>query len=205
MILLKKINLKSGAFHWINKPEKFTLTEDQLIIETEPETDFWQKTYYGFSKSNGHAYMKKINENCTFTVKTSFKTGTMYDQCGVLIFLDNENWVKVSVEHENKDFARLGSVFTNMGFSDWATADISSSVTLMWYRVSIKDNDVYIEYSLSGKDFKQMRMLHLHKPLKDLWIGVYACSPLKSSFRAVFSDFRIGDCTWPEYNEKSIT
>ncbi|HDR51787.1 MAG TPA: DUF1349 domain-containing protein, partial [Mariniphaga anaerophila] len=39
--------------------------------------------------------------------------------------------------------------------------------------------------------FKQMRILHLHKPLQQAGIGVYACSPLKSRFEAVFSDISL--------------
>ena len=187
----KNYKITTGNFKWINQPQKFTVNDHSLVIETEPETDFWQRTHYGFSKSNAPAYLTKIRENFTFIVKTSFKTSNRYDQCGVLLYLDDENWIKVSVEHENDKFARLGSVATNLGFSDWATTDISAQVTEMWYRISLHGLDVLIEYSSTGDDYKQMRILHIHKPVSDAWIGVYACSPLKSSFKASFSDFSL--------------
>lgn len=183
-------------FYWINTPQKFTLDNGVLKIQTEPETDFWQKTYYGFSKTNAPAFLTKIIGDCTFSVKTDFQTKNRYDQCGVLLYIDDENWVKVSVEHENEQFARLGSVVTNLGYSDWATTDIPFPVNEMSYRVSLKDQDVLIENA--GKDFgfKQMRILHLHKPVQDAGVGVYACSPLKSSFEAVFSEISLGSCRW---------
>ena len=191
MISPKIYKLTTENFKWINKPQKFTISEHSLVIETEPETDFWQRTHYGFSKNNAPAYLTEIQENFTFTVKTSFKTSNRFDQCGVLFYLDDDNWIKVSVEHENDKFARLGSVTTNLGFSDWATTDISAQVADMWYRLNLHGQDVLIEHSSTGDDYKQMRILHIHKPLINAWIGVYACSPLKSSFRARFSDFML--------------
>jgi len=181
-------------FYWINPPQKFTLHNGVLKIQTEPKTDFWQRTHYGFSKANAPAFLTKVEGDFTFRVKTEFHTQNQFDQCGVLLYIDDENWVKASVEHENDQFARLGSVVTNQGYSDWATIDIPFPVNEMSYRLSLKGQDVFIEYAIKDSGFKQMRILHLHKPLRDAGIGVYACSPQRSSFKAVFSDFYLGPC-----------
>ena len=37
----------------------------------------------------------------TFTVKTEFTSGHRFDQCGIAMYLDSENWLKASVEYEN--------------------------------------------------------------------------------------------------------
>lgn len=182
-------------FKWINQPERYELNNDHLIIETEPGTDLWQRTFYGFQNDNAPAFLTDRKGDFTFQVKVQFdEAGHLYDQCGLLMYHDSENWVKVSVEYENKEFARLGSVVTNLGYSDWATTDIPASVSDMWYRFSRRKQDFYIESSTDGKEFKQMRMLHMHTAFEIAPIGVYACSPLKSSFRAVFSDFKINSC-----------
>ncbi len=183
-------------FYWINPPQKFTLDNGILKIQTKPETDFWQRTHYGFSKANAPGFLTKIEGDFTFCVKTWFQTKNRYDQCGVLLYIDNENWVKVSVEHETENFARLGSVVTNLGWSDWATIDIPFPVNEMSYRLSLKGQDVFIENAEKDSEYKQMRILHLHKAVQDAGIGVYACSPLKSSFEAVFSEFSLGPCSW---------
>lgn len=187
-------------FYWINPPRKFTLKEGVLKIQTDPETDFWQRTHYGFSQTNAPAFLTKIEGDFTFGVKTSFKTQKQYDQCGVLLFIDDENWVKVSVEHENEQFARLGSVVTNLGYSDWATTDIPFPVNEMSYRLSLKGQDVFIEFAEKGVGFKQMRICHLQKPVEGAGTGVYACSPQKSSFEAVFSDFKTEPNTWTNHH-----
>ena len=184
------MNIDFEIFRWLNQPQKFELGLDSLMIETSPNTDLWQRTFYGFQNDNAPAFLTEIDGDFTFRVKTEFSDAChLYDQCGILMYLDSENWVKVSVEYENEKIARLGSVVTNFGFSDWATTDISSSVSQMWYRFSRRQQDFYIESSANGNDFQQMRMLHMHIPFQTIRVGVYACSPLESSFRAVFSEF----------------
>jgi len=187
-------------FTWINQPPKFEINHNRLLIETEPGTDLWQRTYYGFQNDNAPAFLTKLGGDFSFEVKTEFEeAGFMYDQCGVLLYIDNENWVKISVEYENEQFSRLGSVVTNLGYSDWATTDVPSGISEMWYRLSRRGQDFYIENSIDGIFYRQMRMFHMHKTVTDVKVGVYACSPLKSSFNAVFAEFKSGPCLWPEY------
>ena len=191
--------LQLSEFKWLNQPHKFSLENDRLTIVTDPETDFWQRTYYGFQNDNAHTFIKEVEGDFTFTVKTEFEAKTQYDQCGIILYQDSENWMKASVEYENEDFARLGSVVTNLGFSDWATTDIPAIITEVWYRLSRRGQDFYIEFSQNGMHFQQMRIFHMHNPISVARIGVYACSPLKSSFKAVFSDFELGECKWTAY------
>jgi len=192
--------LNSAEFSWINRPEEFSLENGRITLFTNPETDFWQRTYYGFRNDNGHLFIKGIEGDFTFVLKTTFEPVSQYDQCGVILYQDSENWVKGSVEYENNDFARLGSVVTNLGFSDWASMDISAAVTSMWYRFSRKGQDFRLENSMDGLSYSQMRIFHLHKPVQVAQVGVYACSPMKSSFKAIFSDFELGKCLWPDHH-----
>lgn len=192
-------NIPPG-FDWINKPGTYSLDTSTLSILTNPETDFWQRTFYGFQNDNGHAFLKDMEGDFTFSVKTGFKAVNQYDQCGIILYHDPQNWVKASVEYEDEDFVRLGSVVTNLGYSDWASTDIPADVNTMWYRLSRRGQDFRIEYSADGEHFLQMRIFHLHVPLPIARAGVYACSPLKSSFRAVFSHFELGTCKWPEHH-----
>ncbi|MDD4729724.1 MAG: DUF1349 domain-containing protein [Dysgonamonadaceae bacterium] len=195
---MKKLDLKD--YEWRNQPRNFELTDDTLSIQTEPGTDLWQRTHYGFRNDNAPAFLAGVNDDFTFQVKTYFDTNFMYDQCGILMYLDSDNWLKVSVEHENEYYALLGSVVTNLGYSDWASIDIPAMVSKMWYSLSRRGQDFLIENSEDGIHFKQMRILHMHLPINIAWIGVYACSPLQSSFKAVFSKFKIGPCEWAEHN-----
>ncbi len=185
---------------WIRRPEKFFVSDEEIEIVTEPNTDLWQRTYYGFQNDNAPVLQMKTKEEFfSFTVKTQFSSKRRFDQYGIVIYLDGENWLKASIEYENERFQRLGSVVTNLGYSDWATTDISANIKQMWYRLSRRKSDYLIEYSTDGINFKQMRICRLHKGNGEISFGIYACSPENSSFKAKFSDFCITECVWKEH------
>ena len=53
----------------------------------------------------------------SFVVKTEFEDShCRFDQCGVVMYLDSENWLKASIEYENQEYQHLGSVVTNYGY-----------------------------------------------------------------------------------------
>jgi hypothetical protein len=190
-----------NKFFWINEPENHSFCENALIFETEPGTDFWQRTYYGFQNDNAHACVVQAdNPEFTFSVASRYSPSQLFDQAGVAIYLDSENWFKASVEYETAEISKLGSVVTNLGFSDWATADIKGGQEIqMTYRLSRRKSDFLIESAADGKTFHQMRIFHLVKADGPIQVGVYACSPLQSSFKAQFEDFRFGECVWEAY------
>lgn len=57
---------------WIYKPKISEVTSEFVSITTEPKTDFWQRSYYGFRNDNAPALLIKVEQNFTFTVKVSF-------------------------------------------------------------------------------------------------------------------------------------
>ena len=185
---------------WTRPPRDFTITPEEIRITTEPGTDLWQRTYYGFQNDNSPVLQLETDETrFSFTVRTDFDSKHRFDQCGVAIYLDSENWLKASIEYENEEYQRLGSVVTNLGYSDWATSDIPASVRSMWYRLSRREADYCIECSADGVHFQQMRICHLHAGAGTIRFGVYACSPENSSFEAVFSQMELGPCLWRDH------
>lgn len=192
------MKLDTSMLHWTREPEKYTIETDRITITTQPHTDLWQRTYYGFRNDNAPVLQMETEEEFfSFTVKTEFASSHhRFDQCGVAVYLDSENWLKGSIEYENEAFQRLGSVVTNGGYSDWATTDIPADVKSMWYRLSRRKSDYCIECSADGVNFKQMRICHLQTGGGKIRFGVYACSPEESSFEAVFTDMALTECMW---------
>ncbi|WP_254257048.1 DUF1349 domain-containing protein [Macrococcus epidermidis] len=182
---------------WTRAPKIYDITDERIQITTEPNTDLWQRTYYGFRNDNAPVLQMTTTETYfSFTVRTDFNTKRRFDQCGVVIYLDSDNWLKASIEYEDDTFQRLGSVVTNNGYSDWSSFDITSDITSMWYRLSRRESDYCIEYSEDGKDFKQMRICHLNEGQGEIQFGIYACSPEASSFVAEFTHMNVGPCQW---------
>ncbi|MGN1005250.1 MAG: DUF1349 domain-containing protein [Aristaeellaceae bacterium] len=189
-----------SLLRWTRPPRDFSVSPEEIRITTEPGTDLWQRTYYGFQNDNAPVLQLETDETrFSFTVRTDFDSRHRFDQCGVAVYLDSENWLKASIEYENAQYQRLGSVVTNLGYSDWATSDIPASVRSMWYRLSRREADYCIECSTDGVHFQQMRICHLHAGAGTIRFGVYACSPENSSFEAVFSHMELGPCLWRDH------
>ncbi|MBQ6839996.1 MAG: DUF1349 domain-containing protein [Oscillospiraceae bacterium] len=184
-------------FRWTRQPAQFLASDDHVQIVTKPHTDLWQRTYYHFRNDNAPVFqMETEKKYFSFTVRTEFESKHRFDQCGIVMYLDSENWLKASIEYENEQFQHLGSVVTNLGYSDWATTAIDASIKSMWYRFSRREDDYCMECSEDGEQFSQMRVCHMHKGGGTIRFGIYACSPEDSSFKATFSQMALTECKW---------
>lgn len=103
---------------------------------------------------------------------------------------------KPSIEYENQQYQRLGSVVANQGYSDWATTDIDASIREIWYRLSRRGQDFCLECSRDGENFYQMRNCHLAAASGEISLGLYACSPENSLFRAGITQMQVTECLW---------
>ena len=184
-----------NALRWTREPMNWEMNDDTIRITTKPHTDLWQRTYYHFRNDNAPVLQMTTDERYfSFVVRTEFDSKHRFDQCGVVMYLDSENWIKASIEYKNERFQHLGSVVTNLGYSDWATTEIDASVKSMWYRLSRREDDFCIECSEDGQTFRQMRVCHMHKATDAVSFGIYACSPEDSSFCATFSQMPLMPC-----------
>lgn len=196
------MNIDINKFSWTREPQNCVIKGDTIEVVTKPKTDLWQRTYYHFQNDNAPVFQMETEEKYfSFIVKTDF-TGShhRFDQCGIALYLDSENWLKASVEYENEEFQHLGSVVTNNGYSDWATTAIDAKIKTMWYRLSRREDDYCIECSEDGEHFTQMRVCHLHQGGGKIRFGIYACSPEESSFKAIFTDMKITECAWKAHD-----
>ena len=196
------MKFNSTDFTWTRPPKTYTITDEKITIITEPNTDLWQRTYYGFQNDNAPVLQTKISEKYfSFITKTHFNSKTRFDQSGIVMYLDSENWFKASVEYEDDKIQRLGCVVTQNGYSDWSSNDIDAGIKDIFFRFSRRESDYYVEFSLDGKNWKQMRMFHMFKGGEEISFGIYACSPGKeASFEANFTNMEFTECKWEKEN-----
>ena len=195
------MKLNAQTMKWTREPKCYNITSDKVEIITDPHTDLWQRTYYHFRNDNAPVLQISTDEKYfSFIVKTEFESKHRFDQCGVVMYLDSENWLKGSIEYENEEFQHLGSVATNFGYSDWATTAIDASIKSMWYRFSRREDDYCIECSEDGVNYSQMRICHMWNAAGTIRIGIYAASPEDSSFKASFTNMEITPCQWPAHD-----
>lgn len=191
------MKINTADMQWTRAPQQYTVAEDWVEIITEPHTDLWQRTYYHFRNDNAPVLqLSSEEEYFSFSFKTDFDSRVRFDQSGVVMYLNSDNWLKASVEYENGEIQRLGSVVTNNGYSDWASVDVDASIKSMWFRLSRRGQDFCVENSTDGVHYKQMRICHMFNVDRTVTFGIYACSPEECSFKATFTHLEMTECKW---------
>jgi uncharacterized protein len=175
-----QMNQINDVLKWYCEPKHWFLDKDaqQLVLKTERETDFWQRTHYGFQADNGHFLHMETRKNFRMTTKVEALPANRYDQAGLMIRFSEDVWLKTSIEYIPDGPSKLGAVVTNHGYSDWSTQYIDRDDVNIYLRISKINNDCYVDYSWDGEDWSQIRIAHLHLPKNSvIQAGIYACSP----------------------------
>ncbi|RWZ54456.1 DUF1349 domain-containing protein [Halobacillus fulvus] len=163
---------------WYCEPERWKVDDRRLVMETDKETDFWQKTHYGFQADNGHFLFAEVEGNFRMTTKVTSRPRSRYDQAGLMIRTSENTWVKTSLEYIPDGKSKLGAVVTNRGYSDWSTQYVDIDEVELYYRISKVAQNVYVDVSHDGENWQQIRISHLDvSDDTPFMAGVYACSP----------------------------
>ncbi|CAF1216288.1 unnamed protein product [Adineta steineri] len=149
-------------FTWFNQPTVWSVNETKLYVHTDPDTDFWSKTHYGFERDTGHFYYRSLTGDRSFTVEVNIRGQyhTLYDQGGLMLRIDKNNWIKCGIEYvEGQHYA--SAVVTVNGWSDWSVVAINP-VDILKLRVRREKEAVHIDFAEGEQgDFKMLRLAYL--------------------------------------------
>src|SRR5215469_5938837 len=115
------------AAAWLNPPKRWKLEESSLICSADPKTDFWRKTFYGYITDNGHFYYRPTTGDFSTQVKFTAQYRDLYDQAGLMVRTDAENWMKCGVEFV--DGRRNMSIVYTREYSSWATGRLPAGTS----------------------------------------------------------------------------
>jgi len=185
-----------SSLEWLNPPASWRVdtARSRLLLQPSGETDFWQRTHYGFRADNGHFLHAKVVGNGEVAATVLAMPAHQYDQAGLMVRSTEDCWLKTSVEFEPAGPSQLGVVVTNKGFSDWSLQDFAGTGTLSYcLRVRWEGDDFFVEHRAhQNGPWRLMRVAHLFRKPGVPWrCGIYACSPKGSGFNVEFSDLRI--------------
>lgn len=178
-------------FRWLYEPKHWGYEGGGLQIQPDSGSDFWQRTHYGFRNDNAHFYYTEVTGDFEMYAQVTFEGKNRYDQAGLCVRLDEDNWLKTSAEFETDAFSHLGAVVTNLGYSDWSTQEIPAAIKEMEYKIVRKGQDYEVYARYGNQDFQQIRIAHLHKNDSTVKAGVYACSPTAAGYKARFTKFEL--------------
>lgn len=172
----------NARLKWYNAPTQVSIADGQLVVRPAAETDFWQKTYYGFTPDSGHFLYLELSGDFDLETHVHFSFASAFDQAGLMVRGDAEHWLKTSVEYQLQGPSSLGAVMTNV-YSDWSISDFDETHVYLKVR---RLGDVFgVYHSIDAQDWRLMRMGKLAVPGL-VKAGLYACSPKGAGFEARF-------------------
>jgi uncharacterized protein len=188
---------------WLHPPQDWRIRDSALTIRPDAETDYWQRTHYGFQPDNGHLLYAEMRGDFVLSTRVHSEPAHQYDQAGLMVRLSPDCWLKTSVEYEPDEPNRLGAVITNSGWSDWSTQDFPDDVHALSLRVRREDGTdkggtYIVEYALDEElgGNAQWTQIRLARLLEDdgqtpILCGLYACSPKGAGFSASFDYMKL--------------
>lgn len=183
---MKLENLK--GFEWYNEPEKVLFLDKEMRIQASPQTDFWQSRQHHFEKDNAHFFFKPCDGDFTCVLKWRVTKADLFDQCGIMVRLDAQNWFKAAYMPDSQPDLKICSSLTNSGSSDLAKGMIKEDVHEIWFKLIRRQDDFVSFYSLNGTDFVFLRQFYLQNIASKTDVGAYICSPKNNRFEAVLDE-----------------
>jgi regulation of enolase protein 1 (concanavalin A-like superfamily) len=174
---------------WLNEPVQWDLKADRLRVITDPETDFWRDTYYGFVHDSGHSYGIQTNGDFTAQAHVRGDFETLYDQAGLMIRVDERNWAKAGVELTD-GVLTTSSVIT-LEQSDWALGSPMTAAGGFWLRATIERGVLRLQSSTDGVTWPLLRLAPFPES-SSYFVGVVCCSPKRGGLAIDFSEFSVG-------------
>ncbi len=172
---------------WLNEPNVWQVEGKRITVKSEPRTDFWRKTHNGLVQDNGHFYFQEVSGDFTIEVKLSGEFTDLYDQAGLMVRLDAENWIKCGIEFVNG--GQLLSAVITRGWSDWSVQPLDQPANV-WLRLTGRAGTLEAAYSLDGRDYRLYRQGFLSQA-SPLQAGIMIASPTGEGFTARFEALAI--------------
>ena len=180
-----------AKMHWQNAPKQSTITASSVRVQVEGGTDFWRVTHYGFIRDNGHFFYQEQEGDFLAKVKVVGQYRELYDQAGLMIRLDEKNWIKTGIEYV-KGVQNVSAVVTRE-VSDWSVVPRQDSPAAVWLTLLRRGDYVEIQYSFDNKNFNMLRLAYFPPtPGKKVQIGLMCAAPDGKGFPVEFEEFSVG-------------
>ena len=184
---MKNVAWSEGS--WTREPVSQSQEGALLTVEAAAESDWWRTTSYGFIHEDGHALVKEFPNESAIEVTFVLNYTEQFDQAGIFITADSENWIKAGVEFCD-GFPQVGAVVTQKN-SDWSVAPVAEwmnkEVTI---RVSRSGDAVTVRAGINN-DLRLVRVAPLD-PSRTWKAGPMFCAPTRAGLKVTFTKWSEG-------------
>ncbi|MDD5839526.1 MAG: DUF1349 domain-containing protein [Bacteroidales bacterium] len=174
--------------NWFNEPAQWRIDGDRLTMDVTPKSDYWRISHYGFTVDDAPFYYAEYGGEFEAKVKISGDYKVRFDQAGIMIRIDHENYIKTGIEYVDGKY-NLSTVVTHHT-SDWSVIALDRPVEAIWIKTVRRLDAIEIFYSFDDKEYHMMRnaWMEANRPVK---IGMFAACPDGNGFKATFTDFKV--------------
>lgn len=173
---------------WFNEPENWTIENGTLVMDVTPQSDYWRVSHYGFTVDDAPFLYTLRGGEFKVKVKISGKYKERFDQAGLMLRIDKENYVKAGIEFVDGKY-NLSAVVTH-GTSDWSVVKLDEPVDFVWIKAVRRLDAVEIFYSFDDKEYTMMRNCWMQDNTP-IMVGMMAACPDGNGFEATFEEFKI--------------
>ena len=122
---------------WFNEPEQWEIKNNVLSMSVTPQSDYWRISHYGFTVDDAPFYYATYGGEFEAKVKVVGEYKERFDQAGLMLRIDHENYIKAGIEFVDGKF-NLSTVVTHKT-SDWSVITLDKTVPYIWIN-AITDN-----------------------------------------------------------------
>ncbi len=173
---------------WFNEPENWRIENGTLVMDVTPQSDYWRVSHYGFTVDDAPFLYTLRGGEFEVKVKISGKYKERFDQAGLMLKIDKENYVKAGIEFVDGKY-NLSAVVTH-GTSDWSVIKLDEPVNFVWIKAVRRLDAVEIFYSFDDKEYTMMRNCWMQDNTP-IMVGMMAACPDGNGFEATFEEFKI--------------
>lgn len=173
---------------WLNPPPLSHIDHGRLTVHSTPKADFYRMP--GWIIDTGNFFHLPIEGDFLFQARISGDYISQYDQTGLMVRQDTENWMKCGVEFA--DNQRCASVVITRDLSDWSTMRSPTQTASIWWRVTRKHNSLQMFTSLDGINFTSVRQSYGYlASTPRLEVGLYCASTQGNGVAATFDSIKL--------------
>ena len=173
---------------WFNEPSQWEIKDKKLTLFATPQSDYWRIAHYGFTVEAAPFLYTTYGGEFEAQVKITGDYKVRYDQAGMMIRIDHENYIKTGIEYVDGKY-NLSAVVTHHT-SDWSVITLDRPVPFVWIKAVRRLDAVEIYYSFDDKEYTLMRIAWMqdNTPVQ---VGLMAASPDGQGFQASFEHFQV--------------
>lgn len=173
---------------WFNEPSQWEIKDKKLTMMVTPQSDYWRISHYGFTVDDAPFYYSTYGGEFETKVKITGDYKARFDQMGLMLRVDAQNYIKAGVEFVDGKF-NLNTVVTHKT-SDWSVITLEKAPPFVWIKAVRRLDAVEVFYSFDDKEYIMMRNAYLqdNTPVQ---VGLMAACPDGNGFKAIFENFTV--------------